>query len=870
MSCIPEATILRLVAGAVPAGELPPLASHLATCRACNERLALATSSHARATATVRADGELPAPSVPLAPGTLAGRYVVLTLVGRGGMGDVYAAHDPELDRRVALKILHPHRQEHRAAHTARLRREAKAIARLSHENVVAVHDVGTIGDSVFVAMEFVDGMTVAEWARRTTPRPGWRQVLEIFLAAGRGLASAHAAGLVHRDFKPQNVMVGNGGGVRVMDFGLARWVGQDEAQEEVAEDAPTDPGGARDEPTPPPPGSAIEHGALTETGAFLGTPAYMAPEQLAGQRGDWRSDQFSFCVSLYEILHGERPFTGPDVDSLRAQILGRQVREADRRSRVPAWLRRIVLRGLSPHPQDRWPSMDALIHALARGAGRTRRRLLGLALGTLVVGLTAVGFWSAEHRRGGLCRGATQRLAGAWEVDASGPNSRRSTLLQALGARGDPVAPGLIDQLRDVLDRYAGSWADQYTDACEATHVRGEQSAEILDLRMACLGRRRDDLQALTTVLSGPRSPSIADALRAASALPSLDRCKDGASLKQIMRPPDDPRVASSVAGLQKQLAELAARAETGDAMAVGEALKPILSEARALRYGPLLGETLALVGRVEAHQQHDAASAAAYQEAFQQSFVAHDDEVAAEAAVQLVSLSWEISQPGAHEAWTEIATTLLTRLGGHDLLWAWLAQNRGFVLDKQGRYEEATVQLREALRLKRALLPPSHPDIELTLVSLASQLQQRGDYAGALAALNEAEGIASKIFKPGYGEWTIFHGVRGAIMFGLRRWSESLAEFRAAEAGFDRDAPQRLYALLGIARVELEQHRPDRALPRLTEVIAMCDRTPTFDVPACADAHAALARAHADLRGRPLSLTLSPLRGARGSDRR
>ena len=842
MSCIPEATILRLVAGVVPAAELPPLRSHLAECSACNERLALATSSHARAADTLAAGGVLPAPSIPLAPGTRAGRYVVLTLVGRGGMGDVYAAHDPELDRRVALKILHPHREEQRAAHTTRLRREAKAIACLSHENVVAVHDVGTIGDSVFVAMEFVDGKTVAEWARSTKPRPGWRQVLEVFLAAGRGLASAHAAGLVHRDFKPQNVMVGHNGAVRVMDFGLARWVGE--------EDLPTDPDGPPAETaTPSEPTPEIEHTRLTETGAFLGTPAYMAPEQLAGQRGDWRSDQFSYCVSLYETLYGARPFAGGDVETLRAQILARRVREIDRRTGVPSWLRRIVLRGLSPHPQDRWPSMDALIRALARGAGRTRRRLAGLALGTLVVGLTAFGFWSAEHRRAGLCRGATQRLTGAWELDAAAPTSRRTAVLQALSARRDPVAPGLVDQFRDVLDRYAKAWADQYTDACEATHLRGEQSAEILDLRMACLGRRRDDLQALTSVLSGPASPTIADALRAASALPSLDRCKDGASLRQILPPPDDPRVASSVGALRKRLAELTARAQTGDAPAVAQALNPIVTEARALNYGPLLGETLGLVGWVEAHQQHNAAAGRAYQEAFERSFVARDDEVAAEAAVQLVSLSWSLNEPGAHEAWSEVAATLLTRLGGHDLLWAWLAQNRGFVLDKQGRYDEAIVQMREALRRKRALLPPSHPDIELTLVSVATQQQERGDYPAGLAAINEAEPIVSKMFKPGDGEWVVFHAVRGTIMLGLHRWSESLADFRIAEAALDRDAPERLYPLLGIAQVDLAQHQPDRALPLLAQVLSICDRLPAFDRPACADAQASLGRAYWDL---------------------
>ncbi|MFL5307238.1 MAG: protein kinase domain-containing protein [Polyangia bacterium] len=837
MSCLQEATILRLIAGAVPVGELRPVESHLAECSGCNERLAQASSSHARATATVRAHGYVPTPAAPLPPGSRAGRYVVLGLVGRGGMGDVYAARDPELDRRVALKILHPHREERRAAHTARLRREAKAIARLSHENVVAVHDVGTIGDSVFVAMEFVDGMTVAEWARSTTPRPGWRQVLEIFLAAGRGLASAHAAGLVHRDFKPQNVMVGKGGGVRVMDFGLARWVGEEEL--------PSDSGDVADVAATP-----SDHARLTETGAFLGTPAYMAPEQLAGQPGDWRSDQFSFCVSLYEILFGQRPFAGPDVDSLRAQIIARRVREADRRSGVPAWLRRVVLRGLSPIPEDRWPSMEALIRTLNRGAGRTRRRRAGVAVGTLVVGLTLFGFWSAEHRRGNLCRGATQRLTGAWELDARGPRTRRSAVLDALGKRADAVASGLVDQVRELLDRYAEAWAAQYTDACEATHVRGEQSAEILDLRMGCLGRRRDDLQALTDVLSAPVSPTIADALRAASALPSLDRCKDVVSLRQVRPPPDDARVASSVARLQKSLGELAPRIETGDAPAVTEAMKPILREATELNYGRLLGEALALLGRAEAHQpQHYAAAARAYQQAFEHSFIAHDDDVAAEAAVQLVILSGEISAPGAHDAWTEIATTLLTRVGGHELLWAWLAQNRGAVLDKEGRFHEALAQMREALRRKRALLPPSHPDIETSLVTLAGELQETGDYGAALEAVTEAEAIVTRVFKPGDTEWTVFHVVRGFVLLQLERWSESLADFRVAEAGFAPGTPERLYPLLGIAHIEVAQRRPERALALLEQVLAICDRLPRFDRPACADARSTLAHTYWDL---------------------
>jgi serine/threonine protein kinase len=241
------------------------------------------------------AHGAPPAPATSaLGRGDRLGRYVIIDLLGSGGMGVVYTAYDPDLDRRVALKLLRPDRGPS-WGETGRLRllREAQAIARLSHPNVIAVYDAGSFGDQVFVAMEFIEGGTLRQWLEE---RPPWREVLDRFLLAGRGLAAAHAAGLVHRDFKPDNVLLSRDGRVRVMDFGLARPIGEPSRMEEWR--APAGSGGNLASP-------------LTQWGEALGTPGYMAPEQLRGEASDARSDQFSFCVSLYEALYGERPFLG-------------------------------------------------------------------------------------------------------------------------------------------------------------------------------------------------------------------------------------------------------------------------------------------------------------------------------------------------------------------------------------------------------------------------------------------------------------------------------------------------------------------------------------------------------------------------------
>ncbi|MBL4684598.1 MAG: serine/threonine protein kinase [Nannocystaceae bacterium] len=294
----------------------------------------------------------------PNAPaGGRLGRYIVLSKLGAGAMGIVFAAHDPELDRKVAIKLLKLGEWDGNDARL-RLQREAQALARLAHANVVAVYDVGVHENQLFLAMEFVSGQTLGAWMRSAPqPRP-WRDVVHVFVQAGRGLAAAHGAGLIHRDFKPDNGMISDDGHVRVMDFGLARASASPESK------APAEKTNPETEPSPPETRALASE--LTQSGAMLGTPAYMSAEQLNRQPADARSDQFSFCVAVYEALYGERPFDSRNLVELIFAVNQGEVRDAPQGSSVPAWLRKVVVRGLARSPEDRHVSMQALLDALA------------------------------------------------------------------------------------------------------------------------------------------------------------------------------------------------------------------------------------------------------------------------------------------------------------------------------------------------------------------------------------------------------------------------------------------------------------------------------------------------------------------------
>lgn len=375
--CLSEDDVARLVEGRLNGEPLSRVERHLDSCDDCTRVVA----EVARGISGSDAAGDAAELGISaLEPNARVGRYVILGTLGEGAMGRVYVAHDPELDRKVALKLLHPRTASARLE--ARLEREAKAMARLSHPDVIAVHDAGRHGAQIFIAMELVEGGTLRQWL--AARERSWREIVAVFLRAGRGLAAAHAAGLVHRDFKPDNVLVGDDGRVRVTDFGLARAVGDDT---ESPHDA--DPGGAAND---------VAASLLTRTGALVGTPAYMALEQLRGNPADARSDVFSFSVALYEALFGERPFDGATVIALRTAQLEGRLRPPPRGKRVPARLRRALLVGLRAAPEARYASMTEMLQAIER-ASRFPRALLGVVVALGIAALAAIAFGRGAHQ---------------------------------------------------------------------------------------------------------------------------------------------------------------------------------------------------------------------------------------------------------------------------------------------------------------------------------------------------------------------------------------------------------------------------------------------------------------------------------------
>ncbi|HEY0134755.1 MAG TPA: serine/threonine-protein kinase, partial [Nannocystis sp.] len=453
------------------------------------------------------------------------GPYTVLRRIGRGAMGVVYSAYDEQLDRKIALKHLRGAPHEPGTLGQSRLLREAQALARVSHPNVVQVYEVGAHEREVYIAMEFVRGRTLREWVRGEVR--AWREILTVYIQAGRGLAAAHAAGLVHRDFKPDNVMLGDDGRVRVMDFGLAR--------------ALDEPGAALQAPSPH--SSQDLSLSLTAAGRIVGTPAYMAPEQHIGGVTDARTDQFAFCVALYEGLYGQRPFAGDDLRALSASVTHGRLREPSRRL-VPRWLRRIVLRGLAVDPARRWPSMQALLVEVERGQARARRELVAATLAGL--GVLALGAWGwHEHTR---AREAETCAAAGASIDEVWHDAARERVRGAFAATGVGHAVTTAEKVLPWIDRQATAWADARAAVCmEATRDIGDPA--LRDRSTWCLDERRMAIESLVAELSRPDVAMVQRAVAVAAALEPVSQCRDPLLLAHLTVPrrPTAPRCGPS-----------------------------------------------------------------------------------------------------------------------------------------------------------------------------------------------------------------------------------------------------------------------------------------------------------------------------------
>ncbi|MEM7158560.1 MAG: protein kinase [Myxococcota bacterium] len=367
MECLHDAVMADLAGNKLSSAQREAAMEHVEQCPSCDERLQELLFGEDEATVQAAA-GVLETTDDDLGqtlPGRTLGRYLIIEQVGKGALGAVFAAYDPELDRRVAIKVLHRNVSADDAQLRDNLRQEARIMAKLSHPNVVPIFDVGIADERLFIAMELIDGVTLRDWD--LPEEGGWKAVRDVYEKAGIGLAAAHEAGLIYRDFKPSNVMLGHDGRVRVLDFGIAEAV----FKPMVSPDAI-----GRDPSVQGPSGG-------------IGTPGYMAPEQYsADTKIDGRADQYAFCVSLYQSLYGNRPFGGRTLDIVRKNTLEQNWSQPLRDPGVPSWLRATIIRGLSLHPEQRWPDMESLLHALVKDRRSRRTQMMALAG---VVAATAV-----------------------------------------------------------------------------------------------------------------------------------------------------------------------------------------------------------------------------------------------------------------------------------------------------------------------------------------------------------------------------------------------------------------------------------------------------------------------------------------------
>ncbi|HTR56419.1 MAG TPA: serine/threonine-protein kinase [Kofleriaceae bacterium] len=695
-------------------------------------------------------------PAERLVRGALVGRYVILDVLGEGGMGVVYAAYDPELDRKVAVKLL----QATATTDQAWLQREAQAMARVTHPNVIAVFDVGTLpGDRVFVAMELVEGPTLRAWLKER--KRTWREVLPHLYGAGAGLAAAHAVGLVHRDFKPDNVIVGNDGRVRVMDFGLARLRREDGVGESAARSSDSNievkSPLARD---------------LTQAGYVAGTPAYLAPEIYAGSAADARSDQFAFGTALYEALFGTRPYSkdGPKTPKPPPEGSG-----------VPARVQRVAMRAVAADPAARFPSMEALLAELAIDPGAVRRRVALAAGAVVAAAIAAFGVTTALRSHGPRCEGAGNRLAGVWDDET------KHAISAAFVATKKPFAQSAYAGLERALDDYANGWTSAVTEACEATRIRGEQTEDVMVVRESCLDQRLAELSALSKILRDADASVVEKGDRVAFGLEPLAECANTAALLAPDRPIGPP---ARIAAYNAALAEGSVQVNLGHQLAALNAAKKAADIADELHSPALAAQPLLVRATALATAGNGDDAMPLYEQAAWAAVRAHQDQIVARSAMSSASVAAASNRLPEARIWSAFARAEVSRIGvdhdleqhalevegfvavhGNDLKTAiedyeralaeavgahgrdsaalWTSEELyAATLSTAGRYADALPHFERALELHERSVGPDHPDIALILTSVGVCYAWTGQTAKARDAYARALAIREKVW--------------------------------------------------------------------------------------------------------------------------
>ena len=732
--------------------------------------------------------------------GSTIGRYMVLELLGRGGMGVVYLAYDPELDRRVAIKVL---RTRASSKVRQRLEREARALARLSHPNVVQVYDAGVHEGHLFMAMELIEGSALDEWCR-TDPAPGWRAVLDVYVQVARGIAAAHGKGMVHRDIKPANLLLGNDGRVCVADFGLAAARDfrsapssdgipdniLDSAQDSGAHSGPHSglhsiESSVDGLPSVSSQGSlrARLEDSMTRTGTLMGTPAFMAPEQQAAGECSPATDQYSFCASLYSSLYGVLPFTVANVRKQLNKLLRLKKRvevnppEGD--TEVPGWVHDIVMRGLAPEPDGRYPSMNELLGALEDDPLVRRRvvmRRIGWAgLGVVFIALL-VALWSQRQQSSEPCVGVPRALDGIWD-DRVEERVRSAFLATELA-----YAKSTADRVATVLDGYAAEWRTMAVASCRATRVHQVQSETVMAVRDYCLERRRRQLQALTRLYGeGPDKQVLQNAVQAAQTLPAIDYCSDVLALTAAVPPPEEPVLRAQVAALERRVDTLESSRRAGKSKTVlGESVA-LLADTSIVDFPPLQARTLFVVGLVHMDVAKYSEAEDYLRRALPLAARAKDDRLLAGAWNQLwFVIGQRQARVGEALLLKDAVFTAAERSG--DV--ATLAAAHGYLASLHGvagKYDLAGESFRRALDMRERALGPDHELMAMDVSNLASNHLRLGAFDKALRGSERALAIGAANLGAG-------HPVIAAYLTNLANAQSALGRYESAVSSHER----------------------------------------------------------------------------------
>jgi len=652
-------------------------------------------------------------------------RFTLLDCLGDGGVGTLYSAYDPKLDRKIALRVLHA-----RGAKVTddtrdqRMVAEARAMAKLSHPNVVTVFEVGDAGgevEGIYVAMEYVDGVTLRRWVDEQEPT--WTAIVSAYVAAGRGLAAVHEAGLVHRDFKPDSVIVDGQGGVRVMDVGVD---------------------------------------------AVVGTAGDMAPEQLRGEAAGPKSDQYAFCAALYEALWGARP--SEDSGALSPPA-----------SEVPGDIRAAVLQGLARDPESRWSSMQALLDVLGRDRGVSRTRWAMLGVGVTLAAFAAIGGYTWHAARAERCSGAAEQLAGVWGQDQ---RSEVEAAMKGVRVQGAPVsyAARVWERSASELDAYADAWTAMHTEACEATVLRQEQSVASMDLRMTCLHQAKLDLKAVVQILATADAEVMTRAHTVIGGLTDLGRCADEEALLAAVEPPRE----QDAAAVDTALALVAESRATRLAGRYAEALERVESAKDAVRgvdYPPLAIE----LGLAEGHaldslgkkKEAELALVLVLQLATARQQWAEMQRTAS--LLLYVVGSGQKRMDEALSRYRMLAERLAVKGTASEFRFL---NNLGNILKEQGKYPEAEATHRRLLALREEALGPEHVNVIATRNNLANVLQEQGKLEEAEAQHRHALGLRERILGPDHPHVALSRNNLGIVLFLQGKYKESEAENRQALA--------------------------------------------------------------------------------------